>query len=82
MKHVIGLDPDINSEEMAKSESKSKFCWASATRATFLLNLEARSQIRKQHEFSFSLSDYEEIIFDLHLDLDEPKSKRRRRNSI
>ena len=81
MKHIIGLDPDINNEEMAKSESKSKFCWASATRATFLLNLEARSQIRKQHEFSFSLSDFEEIIFDLHLDLDEPKSKRRRRNS-
>ena len=82
MKHIIGLDPDINNEEMAKSESKSKFCWASATRATSLLNLEARSQIRKQHEFSFSLSDFEEIIFDLHLDLDEPKSKRRRRNSI
>ena len=82
MKHMIGLDPDINSEEMAKSESKSKFCWASATRKTFLLNLEARSQIRKQHEFSFSLSDFEEIIFDLQLDLDEPKSKRRRRNSI
>lgn len=55
MSHTIGLDPDLTNEEMAKSESKSKFGWASATRVTFLLNLE---------------------------DLDEPKPKRKRRNSI
>ena len=55
MSHTIGLDPDLTNEEMAKSESKSKFGWASATRVTFLLNLE---------------------------DLDEPKPKKKRRNSI